>query len=450
MRREHLLLLAIVAAFTLSVGHAILQRAPFEVDESVYAVQARAWATDGPITGVRLQRAPLIPAIGALIYEAGGRAELPFRLTGLVAGIAAIVMVWVLGRAIAGSAVGLLAAGIFASAPTVQQRAGQFLTDVPATAVLLLLAWTLWRYRDRFGWNLLVLAPIAAAAFYLRYASILPIAALVLVAVVLWRRTLLQNRAAVVATVVLFGVLLIPHVIRAMDATGRPWGLITFTARFSGRKYVGQGLVQYVSWLPFTEAGPLAGVAMIVGIAGAITRRTKETIFLVAPALLYIVLLGLNSHGESRYIFFPVALLCIAGCIVLTDLIRDRRVLVAATTAALMGGALFVSSHNAAKVSLRAPARLAGQAIAARIHYPCTVLAVELGETTWYSGCSTYYFDDPAAARANFMVLFHRGGSRLKAQPATTPGRFGPPIPILENGREIATVYPRQTRKIGE
>jgi 4-amino-4-deoxy-L-arabinose transferase-like glycosyltransferase len=441
MRREHLLLLAIVAAFTLSVGHAILQRAPFEVDESVYAVQARAWAAGGPVTGIRLQRAPLIPAIGALEYMAGARAELPFRATGLVFGIAAIVMVFVLGRVVFGPNVGLLAAAVFASAPTVQQRASQFLTDVPATAVLLGLALLLWRNRDRSTWSLLLLAPLAAAAFYIRYASILPIGALLLVALFLWHRSLLKNKALVAATILLFAALLIPHVVRAVDATGRPWGILSFTAHFSGRKYIGQGLPQYLAWLPFTLAGPLAGITIVAGIVTAAAKRTNEMTFLAAPAVLHIVLLGLTNHGEPRFVFFPIALLCIAGSNIALGLIRDRRVPVVAAAAGLIGAGIFVSAHNSAKVSERLPAKLAGTAIAARIHPPCTVLAVELGETTWYSGCSTYYFADPSAPKPDYLVLYRTGGVRLRAQPPEPPGSHGPPIPILHNGREVATVF---------
>ncbi|MGZ6511123.1 MAG: hypothetical protein ACXVDS_08515, partial [Actinomycetota bacterium] len=88
-RREHIVLLLIVVAFAASVSNQIAQRVPFENDESVYAVQARAWAAGGPVTGVGLQRAPLLPAIGTLIYKAGWRSEAPYRFVGLAFGIAA-------------------------------------------------------------------------------------------------------------------------------------------------------------------------------------------------------------------------------------------------------------------------------------------------------------------------------------------------------------------------
>src|SRR5260221_3998058 len=93
-RTPVLLLLLITAAFTASVVYSIAERVPFENDEAVYATQARACATDGPITCVGLQRAPLLPAIGTLIYKDGGHSEAPFRVTWLVFIVSAVLLVW--------------------------------------------------------------------------------------------------------------------------------------------------------------------------------------------------------------------------------------------------------------------------------------------------------------------------------------------------------------------
>ena len=82
--------------------------------------------------------------------------------------------------------------------------------------------------------------------------------------VVLWHEAMLKNRALVTGAALLFAALLIPHVVRAINATGTPWGLVTYTGRFAGRRYIGQGLLQYLGWLPFALAGPLAGATMVV------------------------------------------------------------------------------------------------------------------------------------------------------------------------------------------
>ena len=437
-RRERVVLLLIVAAFTTSVAYSIAEHVPFENDETVYAVQSRAWASGGPVTGIGLQRAPLLPAIGTLIYQAGARTEAPFRIAGLVFGIAAVVLVWALARAIAGETAGLFAAAVFASAPSILQRSAQFMTDVPATALLLGLALILWNNRARAGPGLLLAAPVAAAAFYMRYASILPIALLVIVALVLWHRTLLQNRALAAGTGLLFVALLIPHVVRAVDATGSPWGLVTYTARFAGRRYIGQGLVRYLAWLPFALAGPLAGATMLAAVLTGAARSGRRVAFLLVPAVADIVLIGLTEHGDARFIFFPVALLCVAGAIVAVEHIGPKRALAGAAAVALIGGGVFSAIHTAGTRKEREPPLLAGRAVAARATKPCTVLAAEIAETTWYSGCSTYYFGTHAA---DFAVFYRRGGARLAVQPSAPPTGATESVPVFSRGRLVATVF---------
>jgi len=442
MRRERLWLIGILAAFSVSVLFAIARGAPFEVDESVYATQARAWAAGGPTTGILPHRAPLLPAIGTLIYKAGARSEWPFRLTGLFFGLASLVLVWALGRVIAGPRAGLLAAAVFAAAPTVELRSSQFMTDVPATAFLLAATFILWKNRDRVDRSLLCFAPAAAAAVYARYASALPVGLLVIAALIGCREGLAARPRIALATVGLTSLLLVPHVVRAIQVTGKPWGLVTFTAGYAGRRYVGQGLRDYVYWFPFALAGPLAGVVMSVGLIGAVVRRSAAALFLLAVGLLDIVVIGLVDHGEARFIFFPIALLCIAGS-AWAARAKPAWLAVAACAAALATSGVYVAHRTNRARTLRAPPALAGHTIAALAHHhPCVVLSVDVGPTTWYSGCSTYYFNDPAYRRADFMLIYRQGGVLLRVQPATLPLPHGPPIAVTDpHGREAATVF---------
>ena len=112
-------------------------------------------------------------------------------------------------------------------------------------------------------------APIAAAAFYMRYASLLPIGLLVLIAIVLWHDGLLRDPLLAAGTIVLFGMLLVPHALHAINETGTPWGIVTYATHSAGRRYVGQGLLQYLAWLPFALAGPVAGIALRRGCRAA-------------------------------------------------------------------------------------------------------------------------------------------------------------------------------------
>ena len=443
-RREVILLLLICSAFAASVAANAARAAPFEYDESVYAVQARAWAAPGePVTGVKLHRAPLLPALGSLIYRAGGRSEAPYRATGLAFGVASVVLVWALGRAVAGPAAGLIGAAAFASAPPVVQRSAQFMTDVPATAFLLGLVLVLWRNRERAGPSLLLAAPLAAGAFYLRYASVLPIALLAAAVLVVGRRGLLRDRRLAIATALLFAGLLVPHVVRAVDATGRPWGLLTFTAEFPGRRSFGAGWWDYLRWFPFVLAGPVAGVVMIAGIAGAARRRFAATSLLAGVAVLDVVLIGLTEHAEPRFVFFPVALLCVAGGAAVGRLQRERwvsRGLARAGTAALglalIAGGVVAAARPVRDARLRAA--LAGRAVAARAGgRACSVRSIEVPVVTWYSGCATLAFGERPGATTNFVVLFpHAAG-----QPAERPPGVHQLTTVEHAGRVLAVIY---------
>jgi hypothetical protein len=47
--------------------------------------------------------------------------------------------------------------------------------------------------------------------------------------------------------------------------------------------------------------------------------RARGLAFLVVPAVTHVVAIGIASHGEPRFVFFAVALLCAAGAVVVTD-----------------------------------------------------------------------------------------------------------------------------------
>ena len=441
MRGERAVLLLIAFAFITSVSVSIAKAAPFENDEAVYATQARAWAASGPTTGILPHRAPLLPAIGTVLYRLGARAEWAYRLIGLVSGLAVLVLVWLLARDIAGPATGAIAAAVFASSPPFLLRSAQFMTDVPATAFLLATTLILWRNRERPTWTLLLAALFAAGAFYARYASILPIGMLAVGAVVMWHRALRSRPVVVGMTILAFVVLLVPHIVHAIDVTGRPWGLITFTASYASQAHFGQGLRDYIFWLPFALAGPLAGIVMIGGIVTAIRHRSPVALFLVVIAIADILVIGATDHAEARFVFFPVALLCIAGATAAAR-VRPVSIPAIAATVALVGAGAFVVARTDGLRTAREAPRAVGRVVASLAGRPCTVLAVDVGPTTWYTGCSTYYFNDPATARADVMVIYQAGGAALSAQPDTLPLPPGQPIEIRDNGRELATIYP--------
>jgi hypothetical protein len=289
-------------------------------DESAYALKARHWIEGTPETGWNLHRGIAMSAYGFLVLEAGG-GEGALRLLGLAAIVGFVAATWVLGNMIGGKWVGPLSAIALMSSPVVLRRSTEALSDVPSSALLMAVMIIVWRQfgdRDRPGYALLWLLPFAWAAFYIRYQSILSFGLIAIaIGVLFWEKVKLGWRPiALTAGVGAAG--LIPHVVFATSETGSPLGIILFTADVAGREYWGQGLVDYfllMGWPLGAFVGPVAAVFFVwwlIGHWSSITERTK-CLFLMIPAAGQVLLLGVVSHGEARFIFFPLALTLIGG-----------------------------------------------------------------------------------------------------------------------------------------
>jgi hypothetical protein len=181
--------------------------------------------------------------------------------------------------------------------------------------------------------------------------------------------------------------------------------------------------------------------------------------FLLAPAFGQVLALGLISHGEPRFLFFPIALVMVAGAVTLQWAMVARRRwgrLVVWVSAMVLLGSLALSVDSARRaVAVRIvnnePVELASVVVAGEsASAPCGVLTSYSPQVTFYSGCATMTFPtgvEPEEAVASvpgevrFMVLVENGknqptGPDLGAYLELTDGS-----PILVDGeRRDATV----------
>ena len=402
--------------------------APMGWDESVYGLTARSWVAGTPLTGWALHRSPGMPALGTipLLFV---QSDAVMRGWGVAFGMGMIVAVWAVGRRAGGSATGLLAAAAVASVPDLQADAGRYLTDVPSTALLLtivlVLLWQLTRPAAP-GRGLMLAGALAAAAFYVRYGSSVPIALVGVVALVAWFDRLRRVPALVGAAILLLGVLIAPNLITATLATGKPWGVALSASHLAAPAYPGQALPVYAGLFGGDLAGSaiaLLAWAAIVGWLATIVdavrlRRATTTLriltLLVAPAIGQGLLLGIVALPQTRYIFFPIVLLTIGGSLVITratvavarglpTIARAVR-LPALVGIVVIGLLLAAASGGVARVGR--DTRLArssldiidiGTAIAAdAAGRSCSVLTYLVPEVTWYTRCAGYNFHYPA------------------------------------------------------
>ena len=456
-RREHLALALVVAAFGVIVCMVIAFLGPLGWDESVYAIKSGELLNGWPSTGWGVHRPPLLSVLGLGPLLLGSDEAL-LRSLNLVFGLVGIIGTWYLARAMAGARAAVLAVLLVAGISTLQYQAGLFLNDVPSASlviVLMLLVWNTMEGDSPIGWSILWWAPLAVATFNLRYGTILPLAGVVLATFVLWPR---RVREAWIKHVVLGGLalmLLVPHMILAIKATGSPLGVIFTAEEAAAGSGWGSSFLTYAVWLPWKLGGPLAAAAVSLGAAGAIrrlghaavtrrwSRHVRGPAFLLLVSLVQVIGLG-SIHAEPRYLLLPMMLLCIAASVIIVDGITNRgaagRALFAGAALSLMVGlgATGVDSVRQAATGSAHQSwpRAAGLLIRELGQGDCAVVASDIPVITWYSHCPTLAFAPDGMPTGDFVPTAANQFLLVRSD-----GRLQPPAEAVE--RYLARASPR-------
>jgi hypothetical protein len=326
--------------------------------------------------------------------------------------------------------------------------------------------------RGAASYRLLWALPFAWTAFYLRYQSALALALIAAAVLILWWPKLRRSPGPVIALCAIGLLGLVPHMTHAVTLTGRPWGILSRTGGGAVRSFIGEGLVDYAGMFGWSLAGFVGPIVIVVSFGGLVRwwrqRDIREQLlFLLFPAFAQVLALGLISHGEARFIFFPLALIVVAGAFSLDHWMSldrwsagsDSRspVAAAAGIAVLVAGSLalsVVAARDSARnrSSLNVAVEGAGYEVREEAgEATCGVMTTYAPQITFYSGCATDIFRpeiDEADAidlldgEARFMVLIENGrrqpiGDALAALLELT---VGPPV-VVDGPRRQATVY---------
>lgn len=361
-----------------------------------------------------------------------GASDRALRFVPLLIGIAFVLAGVLLARRVMGSAVAAWLAGIIAGTWSIARRSAELLSDLPAAACLLaglaILITELER-DDGPRWRVILVAPLFAAALYVRYGSCLPIGIIGVVALGFGWRTVVRRPAPVIATVVLFVVLLVPHALDAMHTTGSPLGFL-LDGKDVVRKYRGAGLLGFVATNPFSYYGLVTTPLVILGLLSIIRPRDRRAVMLWLIGVGDIVAIGMTTYAQSRYIFLGLTLLLVLGTDVAYRWIttrppRLRKTLGYAAVGAIAASWISVvvlSSLTAARSErwqgmLSAAAVIKRDAAGAR----CQVAARNSTQIGWYSGCQAAI--GVPDARGDEIVYFVRddfGDAQL--DPGGLPG----------------------------
>jgi hypothetical protein len=437
-------------------------------DESAYAVKSREWLEGTPGTGWNSHRGIGMSVYGYGVLAAGG-GEPGLRLIGLLGALGLTAGVWALGRRISGPTAGALAALGMIAGPAFLYRSTEYLSDVPSAALLvgcMVIVWREFHDRELPTYGLLWALPLAWGSFYLRYQASLSLALIAGVTLSLWWSKIRRRPRPVVWLIVIGGLGLVPHFVQSMVLTGSVFGIILDTGQAAVLNYVGEGLGDYLGQLPWAlagYAGPIALVAALVGTALAWRRRELRVgyLFLLVPALAQVIALGLISRGEPRFLFFPIALVMVAGATSFEYwVVRAGRPWSRALNWALcviLIGSLALSAAAARRsvsnrISSNEPVELAADLVAAESSgVSCGVMTSYDPQITFYSACATEVFRPSLEAEealggltgeAKFMVLVEDGkrqptGSHLHELVTLTEG----PPTIVDGATRDAAVY---------
>lgn len=443
MVTERRLLLAAVGAWIAVAVLGLVLGPPLGHDESAFAVSARG---DGPPW---LYRSTGVTAIARIGIALGG-ADWHLRLVNAVLGIGLVLAIYAVGRAAFSARTGAWAAAVIAGAHPIVLRNAQLLGDLPAAACVLLgLAVMVGELSRDDGprWRLVAVGPAFAAAFYFRYGSAPVIAIAGGAAVLLWWRPLLRRPLPAIAAAVVFALLLLPHVLRSLEATGRPLGILSVSAGMPRRAYVGEGLVTYLTSNPFQFYGALVAPVMIAALVGLVKlpARWRPSVFLGLVALGQIILIGVQSHAQPRYIYVAITLLVVLGVEALQRLtpVKLRRaalpLVVLSWVSIVIAAPLQHRSVTEARSSLVVAARAIRADAAGR---PCVFVAKVVTQLMWYSGCADQRAEPLdqlppwPTDRLVYVVSVPRATISLEAVLQHRPGLFDP-LPLVDDRARV-------------
>lgn len=384
-----------------------LGNAPLGHDESQYAIAARDVLAGDELRWFYLSRG--MNGVAAPGIWLGG-SEAAMRFLPFLFGIGFVLATYWVARRVVGAVSAAWALVVLASSRGIVRLGTDLLSDTPAAACLLGAFAIIVDEVDREDgprWRLLWAAPLLAAALYIRYGSAVFIAVIVVASIIVGARTMVRRIAPVLATAVLFLVLLIPHFWEANRVAGGPLGILLASRGVPQQDGILDGLRTYLTSNPFRYYGLLTPFVLVAGVV-ALRIRNRRRLLAWLVGIGAFIGMGLTTHGMLRYILFPVAILVVLGTDQLRTWLAPLPRAVKALVVALLAVAYFLAIIRQPHADDSRRFRMRGTLAAARAiradaqGRPCTVIGYHFTQLEWYSGCrAPLILDGNSAAEAH-------------------------------------------------
>lgn len=397
MTTDRRLLLAAVLAWLAVAVLGLVLGPPLGHDEAAFAVSARG---GGPAWVYRSAGVTEVARIGVLL----GGATWQLRIASALLGTLVIVGAYAVGTAAFSARTGGWTAAVIAGAHPLALRSSELIGDLPATGCILLgiALLTSELSRDQGPrWRLVLVGPAFASAFYLRYASAPVILIAGGAALALWWRAIVRRPLPVLAALAAFVILLLPHVLQSLAATGKLFGILEVSANMPRRAYAGEGLVTYLTPSnPFRYYGALVTPLLIAGVVGVVRppERWRPALFLGLVGLGQVLAIGVQSHAQPRYIFVAIVLLVALGIDAMSRFAPPRLRVVALPLVVLAWIGVVVTVPLYTRFLADARSHLVAAATAVRTDAGgarCLVVAKVVTQLMWYTRCAEHRFTAP-------------------------------------------------------
>ncbi|MEV1010190.1 glycosyltransferase family 39 protein [Streptomyces sp. NPDC049881] len=403
-------------------------------EEAVYADKARSWHDGTPAAGWGTYRPVGLPALGRLALAVHNDVG-ALRAVALLLTLFTLTATYVTAARLTTPRRAVVTTLLLLGGLGFLRRVPEFLNDIGATGLLLLVVLLLVRAQEKPGSRALpAAAVIAVAAFYLRYGVVGNLAAIVLGALLAYGpRAWLAHRWRLACAAGILAAGLLPHFLYAVRETGSPLGLVFSATSQANRAYTGDGFVYYLSVFPYRLAGDLGAVVMAAGLYGAaaaLLRRRRarrgtaaarpddaRRVFLGAAAVLTFVILGMVTDGEPRFVYLPVALLTMLGVQTAAECAGRRAATVLAATAALAAVTVPATAQYVAHAAMPGPTGQAASTVPVARGLArdgsCLLVTGYEPEAGWYSGCDAVTYAQyrrmtpPEDTRVTFVLFEH-------------------------------------------
>lgn len=410
-----------------------LARPPLGHDEAQYVLAFGDWLAGRELRWVYLSRGMhAIAGPGVLL----GGSELALRAAPFLCGLGFLAVSARLAWRLHGPTTAAWTVAILATSAPLLRRSAELLSDLPAAALLLAATLILVEElvpepggREQPSWRVVWVAPLFAAAFYIRYASCVPAAILGLACAAAGWRNVLRRPAPLVTAVGLLLLLLVPHFLDAIHLLGSPLAILLESQRVPRAEV--SGLTTYLTAAPRSFYGTAVAPLLVVGVLSigwfarrlwrapaakleAVAARRGVLLWLIAVG--DIVAIGLTALGQMRYILVGIVVLLMLGVELLRSLlalpaVRWQRAAAAAALAVLavlsVQSVLAVARHGMGRDRLMKDTMdtielLHRDAAGRRCHF----LAAAYTQIEWYTGCNGHNFSVPEVLARGEVVYY--------------------------------------------